>query len=365
MIGRRFRLAHVRIGPDIIEVATFRSTPHGVVDDVDEDNSDDAHVADHGQILRDNVFGTIEEDAARRDFTVNALYYHPGDQTVIDYVGGVADIEAGVLRTIGDPHERMREDPVRMLRAIRFSAKLGFSIDPEVEAAIAESASLLHHVPPARMLDEVIKLFHSGNALASYEMLRERGMFRYLFPFTEQCIVDGQPNIPALALANTDRRVKDGKPVIPAFLFACLLWEPLRLDMLKLMDNGSDPRRAFATAANDLLRDQSQHVAIPRRISLVIQEMWSMQTSLERRPQRSIDKIMSHKRFRAAYDFLQLRCETNEAEREICDWWTRIQEVGEEERHQMIRALAPQRPRRRRRRKRSSGQQSSAQAYSN
>lgn len=366
LIGRRFRLAHVRIGPDIIEVATFRSTPHGVVDELDEDgNSDDAHVADHGQILRDNVFGTIEEDAARRDFTVNALYYHPGEQTVIDYVGGVADIEAGVLRTIGDPHERMREDPVRMLRAIRFSAKLGFSIDPEAEAAIAESASLLHHVPPARMLDEVIKLFHSGNALATYEMLRERGLFRYLFPFTEQCIVDGQPNIPALALANTDRRIKDGKPVIPAFLFACLLWEPLRLDMLKLMDNGSDPRRAFATAANDLMRDQSQHVAIPRRISLVIQEMWSMQTSLERRPQRSIEKIMNHKRFRAAYDFLQLRCETNEAEREIYEWWTRIQEVDEQERQQMIRALAPQRPRRRRRRKRQSGQQSSAQAYSN
>ncbi len=368
LIGRRFRLAHVRVGREFIEVATFRSAPHGAVDDTEEDNGS-AHINDAGQILRDNVFGSIDEDAMRRDFTVNALYYQPSDETVIDYVGGVLDIEAGVLRTIGDPHERLREDPVRMLRAIRFSANLGFKLDPEVEAAIGESGSLLHHVPPARMLDEAIKMFHSGHALSAYEMLRERGMFRYLFPFTEQCIIDGQPNIPALALANTDKRIAEDKPVIPAFLFACLLWEPLRLDMTKLIDNGVEYKRAFATAANDLIRDQSQHVAIPRRISLIMHEMWSMQSSLERRPQKSIERILAHKRFRASYDFLQLRCETNEASREIYDWWTKIQEVDEQERREMIRALAPQgnRPARRRRRKRprSSSQQSSAQALGN
>jgi len=246
-----------------------------------------------------------------------------------------------------------------MLRAMRFSAKLGFPIDTEIEDAIRDLASLLHHVPPARMLDEVIKLFHSGYALQIFDMLRAHGLFRYIFPFTEQCIVDGQPSLPALALANTDRRIQEDKPVIPAFLFASLLWEPLRADMNKLMDGGSEAHRAFMTAANDVIRDQNQHVSIPRRIGAVVHEIWTMQNGLERRPPGAVLRLLQHQRFRAAYDFLLLRSELGEVERALVDWWTRIQTASDDERRQMVNALGKPRGSRRRRRRRQPSQQSS------
>lgn len=350
LIGRRFRLAHVRINGEIIEVATFRAAPW-LTDDVDEDR---IHITDHGQVMRDNVYGTQQDDVLRRDFTINALYFDPQEQSVRDFVGGMIDLEQRVIRTIGDPRERLREDPVRMLRAVRFAAKLQFKIDPTVLSATAELASLLHHVPPARMLDEVIKLFHGGYALQTYEMLREFGLFRYLFPFTEQCLDGVSSNLSSLALANTDTRIKAGKPVIPAFLFACLLWDPLQADVDKLREGGMDIRRAWSIAASDAVRDQAQHVAIPRRFVIVIKDIWSLQPLLEQRPPKSINRLLAHKRFRAAYDLMLLRTEVKEIKPEIAQWWTRIQEANQQERDSMIRGLRVSAPKRGRRRKRKS-----------
>jgi poly(A) polymerase len=350
LIGRRFRLAHVRTNGEIIEVATFRAAL-SPADDIDDDR---IHITDHGQVLRDNVYGTQQDDVLRRDFTINALYFDPQEESVRDFVGGMIDLEKRVIRTIGDPLERLREDPVRMLRAVRFAAKLRFDIDPAVLSATAELAPLLHHVPPARMLDEVIKLFHGGYALRTYEMLREYGLFRYLFPFTEQCLDGVAPNLSSLALANTDTRVQLGKPVIPAFLFACLLWDPLQADVHKLRDGGMDGRRAWGIAAADAVRDQAQHVAIPRRFMIVIKDIWALQPLLEQRSPKSIHRLLTHKRFRAAYDLMLLRTEVKEINPETAQWWTRIQEANQQERESMISGLRVTAPKRGRRRKRKS-----------
>ncbi len=343
-------MAHVRRNGEIIEVATFRTAP-SLADDIDEDT---IRITDHGQVLRDNVYGTQQDDVLRRDFTINALYFDPQDQSVKDFVGGMIDLDKRVIQTIGEPSERLREDPVRMLRAVRFAAKLQFSIDPAVLSATAELAPLLHHVPPARMLDEVIKLFHGGYALRTYEMLREYGLFRYLFPFTEQCLDGVTPNLSSLALENTDTRVQSGKPVIPAFLFACLLWDPLQADVHKLRDGGMDSRRAWSIAAADALRDQAQHVAIPRRFVIVIKDIWALQSLLEQRSPKTINRLLTHKRFRAAYDLMLLRTEVNEIKHETAQWWTRIQEADEQERESMIRGLRGTAQKRGRRRKRKS-----------
>ena len=349
LIGRRFRLAHVRFGGEMVEVATFRAVP----DDEQDLDDNELQISAQGQVVRDNVYGNIEQDAERRDFTINALYYDPRDETVIDYVDGVADLRQRQLVTIGEPIERFREDPVRMLRAIRFAVKLGFDIKPEANNAIRELASLLHHVPPARMLDEVLKLFHSGHAVATMAMLREAGLFRDLFPFTEQCLGELGPSISTLALANTDERIQSGKPVIPAFLFATLLWEPLRTDVEKLTDSGTPVNVAFTTAINDVLRDQSQYVAIPRRLGLVIKEIWILQNKLERRQPRAVMATLQHKRFRAAYDFLLLRAETGEVPRDLGRWWTEIQNCAPPEQQKRVRALGvPARSGKRRRRRR-------------
>ena len=345
LIGRRFRLAHVRIDREIVEVATFRATVNNI------DNFELHHISAEGQIMRDNVYGGIEDDVLRRDFTINALYYDPNNQQVIDYVDGVAHLQEGQILTIGDPIERFREDPVRMLRAVRFSAKLDFALNDHTKNAITECAPLLHHVSPSRMLDEVLKLFHGGHAVANFRALRELGLFGYLFPFTEQCIEDGENNMVVLALANTDQRILEDRPVIPAFLFACFLWESLKLDAAKLMANGMRARAAYTTATFDLLRDQAIHVAIPKRIGMVVREIWNMQHRLEQRPAKSIGTLLRHPRFRAAYDFLLLRQTLGEVSAELTDWWTGIQEVDLKEQQEMTRALkSPQRRRRRRRR---------------
>ena len=345
LIGRRFRLAHVRIGGEVIEVATFRGM-HLNGDD------DGAQITAQGRVLRDNVYGTQEDDVMRRDFTINALYFDPEERSVIDFVKGEVDLRKRVIRTIGDPPERFREDPVRMLRAVRFAAKLGFDIDPSIVSATAELASLLHHVPPARMLDEMIKLFHGGSALQTYEKLREYGLFRYLFPFTEQCLDGIVPNLPALAFANTDTRVQLGKPVIPAFLFACLLWDPVQADVDKLKDSGMDTKRAWSIATSDAVRDQAQHVAIPKRFVLMIKDIWALQSRLENRLPKTIKWLLEHKRFRAAYDFLLLRAELREIDPEIANWWTKVQEVDPKERKDMIHALRAPVNKRGRKRKR-------------
>lgn len=350
LIGRRFRLAHVRYGREVIEVTTFRALPRTA-----EGDDTDLSKTPEGRILQDNVFGTQEEDALRRDFTVNALYYDIHDYSVIDYVGGVEDLKRGLLRIIGDPETRYREDPVRLLRAVRFAAKLGFRIEPQTEAPIATLARLLLDVPPARMFEEVIKLFHGGYALETYELLRKYSLFSYLFPLTEDALTrerDGYPLIlvPS-ALANTDIRVQQGKPITPAFLFAAILWEPIRRQTDTYLAEGHAPQEAIQLAAEHVLAQQVQHVALPRRFSVPMREIWTLQSRFTRRGGQAAFRFLQHKRFRAAYDFLVLRAQAGEDSTELSEWWTRFQEVDQGQRRVMVRQLtaAGQRKRKRRR----------------
>ena len=377
LIGRRFRLAHVHFGREIIEVATFRASPQAGAMDFDEPADADSAEMDavvredsdtrdgvSGRLLRDNVFGTQEEDAVRRDFTVNALYYNFRDDSVMDYVGGSKDLKQGILRVIGDPVERFREDPVRMLRVVRFAAKLGFRIERTTAAPIPDMGMLLLEVPPARMFEEVLKLFHSGYALVTFELLRQYGLFKYLFPLTEDSLGREQHGFPLTllpqALANTDARVNDGKPVNPAFLFAALLWEPLRFAAQRHIAKGQPEYPAWQSAAEDVLRSQLRHVTIPKRFSFPMREIWLLQSKFARRHGKQAWRLLEHKRFRAAYDFLLLRIHAGEEHAALGEWWTRFQAVGPDERQAMIDALAGEErpahaPRRRRRRRMSSG----------
>jgi len=312
LIGRRFRLAHVRFGNEIIEVATFRGRPR-------EDEDEHGHEAsDDGMLLRDNVYGNIEEDAWRRDFTVNALYYNIDDFSVIDYTGGMADLDAGVLRLIGEPDQRYREDPVRMLRAVRFAAKLGFTIDSACEAPLVSMGHLLESVPAARMFDEVVKLLLNDTAVKSFELLRHYGLFAYLFPATELSLEHEEQGFPITlvtrAMQNTEDRLRDGKPVTPAFLFAVLLWEPVRQLAARREAEGMSPVEAIHEAGWEVLSRQQQRVTIPKRFSLPMREIWMLQLRLELAGGRRSQRVLSHPRFRAAYDFLLLRGEAGETQ---------------------------------------------------
>lgn len=339
LIGRRFRLAHVRFGREIVEVATFRAVP--------APGATDAESA--------NVFGTQEEDAARRDFTVNALYYNIRDFTVMDYVGGAEDLRQGLLRTIGDPTTRFHEDPVRMLRAVRFAAKLGFRIEPATAEPLGTLGALLETVPPARMFEEVLKLFHGGSALATFELLRHYRLFQHLFPLTEQSLETKDNSTPLVlvpqALANTDTRIAEDKPVTPAFLFAALLWEPVRQAAHAVA--GARAYEALDRAADQVLRGQLRHVMIPKRFSVPMREIWTMQSRFERRAGGQALRLLEHKRFRAAYDFLLLRAHAGEVDPALAEWWTAFQTAVGAERHAMIEAVTPtgDKPRRRRRRR--------------
>ncbi|BAU48682.1 poly(A) polymerase [Sulfurifustis variabilis] len=345
LIGRRFRLAHVRFGREIVEVATFRAAPPPGLE------GESAETHDH------NVFGTREEDARRRDFTVNALYYDIRDFSVIDYVGGVADLKKGVLRMIGDPVTRYREDPVRMLRAIRFAAKLGFRLEDRTGAPIRDLGPLLLNVPPARMFEEVLKLFQGGYAVETYELMRTHGLFGFLFPLTERSLEVEEQHFPLTlvpkALANTDARVAEDKPVTPAFLFAALLWEPVRQETATLASRGMRSNEALERAAERVLREQLKHVTIPKRFSAPMREIWSMQSRFERRSGNQPFRLLEHKRFRAAYDFLVLRADCGEADPALASWWTRFQERDEAGRREMIAeaGTAPSPGKRRRRRR--------------
>ena len=336
-VGRRFRIAHVKIDREIIEVATFRAA-------ADKDTRVGQMVeSTEGMLTRDNVYGTRAEDALRRDFTVNALYYDPVSSLLLDDVGGLDDIEAKFLRSIGPVEQRFREDPVRMLRVIRFSAKLGFEMEPEAMSMIEELGGMLNNVPPARMFDEVLKLFHGGAALATFVLLRKYALFKYLFPFTDHCLDDDEPGLPEKAMANTDKRVKEGKPVIPAFLFACMLWEPVRDDAEKIITSGASANQAWKIAIDDTLRDQCQYVAIPKRLAETIVDIWDLQMCLARRQPKEIKSLMGQRRFRAAYDFLLLRSELSEVDRDIVDWWTEIQEKDAEQQLEMVQTLKQER----------------------
>ncbi|RMG32608.1 MAG: polynucleotide adenylyltransferase PcnB, partial [Gammaproteobacteria bacterium] len=275
------------------------------------------------------VYGTIEEDALRRDFTVNALYYNIADFSVVDYANGVQDLEHGILRLMGDPEIRYREDPVRMLRAARFAAKLGFVLDPATEAPIAELAGLLGEVPPARLFEEVLKLFMGGYGVASFEKLRHFGLFEQLFPATEAALAteeEGFPHTMVLqGLQNTDARVRSGKPVTPAFLFAVLLWEPVRLRAREYEAQGMAPYAALQAASSDIIEHQLARVAIPRRFSTPMREIWALQPRFQHTKGKRPQRLFAHPRFRAAYDFLLLRAESGEADRELAQWWTDFQ----------------------------------------
>nr|WP_305792904.1 polynucleotide adenylyltransferase PcnB [Sedimenticola hydrogenitrophicus] len=351
LIGRRFRLAHVHFGREIIEVATFRS-----MQDAAEPGDRET---ENGMLVRDNIYGTIEEDAVRRDFTINALYYNIEDFSVVDYAGGIEDLRAGVLRLLGDPETRYREDPVRMLRAVRFAAKLGFIINPACERPLLELGSLLQSVPAARLFEEVLKLFMAGVALHSFEKLRHYGLFGELFPETEECLAHEDHEFPITfvtrGMQNTDSRIREGKPVTPAFLFAVLLWEPVRQLAEHLQEAGEAPLPAIQQAGNDVLMTQLERVSIPKRFSIPMREIWNLQHRFEQRAGKRPHRLLTHPRFRAAYDFLLLRAEAGEVDQELADWWTAFQEQDGEERNQMVRQAngsgeKPQRRRRRRRR---------------
>lgn len=350
LIGRRFRLAHVRVGRDIIEVATFRAGSELLPGD-----DADSALSEEGRILRDNVYGTLEEDAWRRDFTVNALYYDISDFSVVDYVGGLEDLKAGTLRMIGDPEQRYREDPVRMLRAVRFAAKLGFRIHPDSEKPLWELGHLLADIPAARLFEEVMKLFLGGCAVSSFELLRHYDLFRYLFPLTDETLSHEEQGFPitfvSRALDNTDKRLAEDKPVTPAFLHAALLWEPVRLRMQELMQQGAGELEAAQIAGNEVTVEQVRSTALPKRFSLPMREIWLLQSRLERRRGKAPYRLLDHPRFRAAYDFLLLRSEVGEAPKELADWWTSFQTLNESERATMVEAPA-QKKRRRRPRKR-------------
>lgn len=326
LIGRRFRLAHVVFGPEIIEVATFRGTG-------DEDGGEgDRHIVD-GLIVRDNVWGSIEEDAVRRDFRVNALYYDIGDFSVRDYVGGMRDLENRVLRLIGDPATRYREDPVRMLRAARLAAKLGFTIDPQAAAPFEELGPLLADAAPARLFDESLKMFLAGNGLKSFRMLEQCGLLRFLFPATARALKRGDEALRSLieqGLANTDQRIAEGKSVTPAFLFAVLLWGEVRDLAHGWMAKGVDGNEAWARAAAHVVGEQCQRVAIPRRFTLTMEEIWSLQPRFEQIQRKRVFRLMAHPRFRAAFDFLLLRAAESPAIRELGQWWAHAQQLPQD-----------------------------------
>ena len=348
LIGRRFRLAHVRFGREVIEVVTFRSSRSGAEDDREH--------TDSGRILRDNVYGTIDEDIWRRDFTVNALYYNIADFSIWDYARGMDDIASRTLRLIGDPVTRYREDPVRMLRAARLSAKLGFGIANGTARPIRELAELLHEVPEARLYDETLKLFHAGHAAASFERLRQFGLFRYLFPHTDRALRADENGVVLrfvqTGLDNTDQRVKAEKPVTPMFLYAVLLWFPILevAERIRAEDGGSEIE-AFLDACDEVVGEQREYTAFPRRFSSPMKEMLLMQRRFHNRRGARARRLLQHRQFRAAYDFLVLRAECGDADPELARWWTEVQTLSPGEQNK---AFAVRRRRRSRRRRRGS-----------
>jgi poly(A) polymerase len=344
IIGRRFRLVHVMFGSETIEVSTFRGSHLA--------ESDHAKTAESGRILRDNVFGNQEEDALRRDFTANALYYDPATEDVLDFHNGVADIKAGVLRIIGDPETRYREDPVRMLRAVRLSAKLGLKLDKTTAAPIPKMADFLKDVPESRLFDEMLKLFLSGHAMESASELRRHGLHHGLLPLLD--VVVEQPvgeRFINLALKNTDERVLAEKPVSPGFLFATLLWHEVLTAWNRIQGQGERPIPALHLAMTEVCDIQAEKLAIHKRYSTTMREIWGMQSRFEQRGGKRPYSLIEHPRFRAAYDFLLLRCESGEVPAELGQWWTDFAHASGETRAAML--LPDTQPKKRRRRKRS------------
>ncbi|MEP4548334.1 MAG: polynucleotide adenylyltransferase PcnB [Saccharospirillum sp.] len=349
LIGRRFRIVHVTFGREIIEVTTFRGRT---------DDNNDNHLqkqSDEGLLLRDNVYGSLEEDAERRDFTVNALYYTPKDFTLKAYGSGMNDLENKVLRIIGDPETRYREDPVRMMRAVRFAAKLGFSIEPRTGDLIPELAPLLSNVAAARLFDEVIKMLMSGHGLATWRLMREYNLVEPLLPATHAALKassDGYYDaFIEQALVNTDDRINRGKPVTPAFLYAALLWPPVREEAEHSINMGTPEQPAWLQAMGKIVAHQISSIAIPKRFSIPMKEIWELQLRLPKRTPKRAEQVASHPRFRAAYDFLLLRESAGEKTGNLGQWWTDYQTENPDIRRDMASEAASDRPRRRRRRR--------------
>jgi len=347
LIGRRFRLAHILFGREVIEVATFR----GHHDNVDPADNQDKKTAkskqsEHGMLLRDNIYGTINEDAERRDFTINALYYSLKDFNVYDFADGVNDVKNKIIRLIGDPETRYREDPVRMLRAVRFATKLDMEINAETKAPINELAPLLANIPPARMFEEFNKLFMSGKAVANFNMLREFDLFKYFFPRLDEVLnqTDNAEMVlrfVLLAMTNTDIRVNTNQRVTPAFLLAALLWHPLQQQLNQLnIEANLTPQDAFFAALHDVSSEQQRSIAVPKRFQAMMKDIWILQGRLTQREGKRAYKAFEHPKFRAGYDFLLLRSEIEpELYSELAKWWSDFQNTNHETQQLMIKSL--------------------------
>jgi len=343
LIGRRFRLAHILYGRDVIEVATFRGPHEG-------EQSHHAGKNNEGRIIRDNVFGSLEEDAIRRDFTVNALYYNIRDNSIVDFTGGMDDLSAKVLRMIGDTETRYREDPVRMLRAVRFAAKLNFKIEKNAHELIFEMADLLDNIPLARLFDETIKLFQGGYGEKCLYLLREYQLFQLLFPLAEKNHAAALPLIEQ-ALRNTDERIAIGKSVNPAFFLAVLLWQPMLEFKQQFLEREQHDMEALLNASREVIARQQAHLTIPKRFGLMIKDIWHMQPQLQHPTQKRAMRTLDNKRFRAAYDFLLLRASVGESElAAVCEWWTKIQTKTRSEQEEMCGNLSARGQKKRKRR---------------
>jgi poly(A) polymerase len=343
IIGRRFRLVHVMMGPETVEVSTFRSA-----------DGDTSEKDEHGRVLRDNVFGTQEGDALRRDFSVNALYYDPATEEVVDFHGGLADLKKRVMRVIGDAETRYREDPVRMLRAVRLGAKLGLTLDPQTREPIRRLAPLMERVPPARLFDEMLKLLLSGHASACLRQLREVGLHKGLLPLLD--VILEQPlgeRFVTLALAQTDERVLAGRPVSPAFLFAALLWHEVLAAWKARQARGERGIPALESAMDEVLDTQCAKLAITRRLTATMREVWAMQPRFDNRSGNRAYRLLEAPRFRMAYDFLALRAASGEVPADLEAWWRAFQGADADSRKAML--LPDSGPRKRRRRRRKKG----------
>ncbi len=395
IIGRRFQIVHVGFGDQIVEVSTFRalagtSEPEPAAPEAGESGGQQAErhargdqalgtrrerrtrevlpvaqtrsADESGRLLRDNIFGEQHEDAARRDFTINAMFYDPSTQTVLDYHGGVGDVKAKRLRIIGHPETRFREDPVRMLRAVRFAAKLGFEIDDATRAPIADCAELIDGVPKARLFDEILKLLFCGHAKAAIERLRAEGLHHGLLPLLDTILdtPDGERFI-TTALASTDARIQADKPASPGFLFAALLWPQVRRLWKQREAGGMPTLPALFAAADDVLAAQTENLAIQRRFVADMKEIWALQPRFDKRLGRSPFRLLEQPRFRAGYDFLVLRAQSGEVEAELAQWWDEFAQADHEARETLIAGVvstpgdAPAKKRRRRRKKPANG----------
>lgn len=332
IIGRRFKLAHILYHREIIEVATFRG--HDNVDASQQTN-------DRGMLIRDNVYGTLEEDAWRRDFTINSLYYNVADGSIVDYTGGVKDVELRIIRMIGDPTTRYQEDPVRMLRAIRFSAKLHFEIAPETAAPMAELNTLITHISGSRLFDEMTKMYQCGEAESVQRLLVKYGLFHHLFPQAAGLLDSAYPVNALLinALESTDTRIRDNKPVNPAFVYAIILWFPFLALKAKLVQEGMDPLPALEKAMSQVITEQNKLVTIPKRFTQIMREIWMMQFRFPKRTGHRAYPLLEHPRFRAAYDFLALRALAGDESMDLAAWWTTFQDVDATKQAEMVAQL--------------------------